>query len=94
MKKEFTKEQIIAFGQRLANANLIVKYPARSHSHNPFSLFPQTIAQYNWLRRYCGTTSNVIIFKKREDVLKVVPELSEYIRPTKSGEMCRVYLSL
>ena len=90
----FTKEKIIEIGRKLANAGLIVKYAPRSHSHNCFSLFPQTEAQYNWLKRNYGTTSNLCMTNTVEEVLAICPELSGVISPTKSGRFCRINIKL
>lgn len=92
--RNFTKEQVIEIGNRLANAGLVVKYAARSHSHNCFVLFPQTEAQYNWLKRNYGTTSNLCITNTVEEVLTVCPELSGYVKQTKSNRFCRISISL
>ena len=51
MKHNFSKQEIIEFGKRLAKAGIICEYKPQSHSHNCFSLFPQTEEQYNWLKR-------------------------------------------
>ena len=93
-KKILTKEEVIRIGKKLADAGLIVAYPPRSHSHNVFSLFPQTSAQYDWLRRECGTTCNKVVLYPVEKVLAVCPELEGYVRPTKSRNMCRIDISL
>lgn len=90
----FTKEQIIEIGNKLANAGLVVKYSPRSHSHNVFSLFPQTSAQYEWLKKKYGTTSNVSILYTVNEVLAICPELSNVISPTKSDRFCRINISL
>lgn len=92
--KTFTKEQVIEIGNKLANAGLVVKYAPRSHSHNAFSLFPQTSAQYEWLKRNCGTTSNNVIPYTTDEVLTVCPELSGVLNPTKSGRFCRINILL
>lgn len=92
--KEFTKAEIIDFGARLAKAGLIAVYPSRSHSHNVFSLLPQTSAQFDWLRRTCGTTANVCILHPAAAVLDVCPELAGCVRETKSGKFCRIILPL
>lgn len=92
--KTISKEEIIAIGNKLANANLVVKYAARSHSHNIYSLFPQTEAQYNWLKRTCGTTSNVVLTNTVDEVLSVCPEVANFISKTKSGRFCRINISL
>lgn len=94
MKRIFSKQEVIDIGNKLAKANFVATYKPRSHSHNVFSLFPQTEAQYNWLKRNCGTTYNVIILYTIEEVLKEVPELRDNIRPTKSGRFCRIDITL
>lgn len=94
MKRIFSKQEVIEVGNKLAKANFVATYKPRSHSHNVFSLFPQTEAQYNWLKRNCGTTYNVIILYTIEEVLKEVPELRDNIRPTKSGRFCRIDITL
>ena len=92
--KTFTKKQIIEIGNKLANVGLVLKYTPRSHSHNAFSLFPQTSAQYEWLKKDCGTTSNNVILYTADEVLNVCPELSGVVTPTKSGRFCRINISL
>lgn len=92
--KSFTKQQVIEIGNKLADANLIAKYAPRSHSHCEFSLFPQTSAQYDWLKRSFGTTSNLVILHTKDEVLSVCPELKDVVRPTKSKQMCRINISL
>jgi hypothetical protein len=94
MKRIFSKQEVIDIGNKLAKANFVATYKPRSHSHNVFSLFPQTEAQYNWLKRKRGTTYNVIILYTIEEVLKEVPELRDNIRPTKSGRFCRIDITL
>lgn len=94
MKRIFSEQEVIEVGNKLAKANFVATYKPRSHSHNVFSLFPQTEAQYNWLKRNCGTTYNVIILYTIEEVLKEVPELRDNIRPTKSGRFCRIDITL
>lgn len=93
-KKEFSKEQVIEIGQRLAAAGLIVNFPPRSHSHNVFVLFPQTSAQFDWLRRVCGTTYNNVLLCTVAEVLAVCPELEDNVKPTKSRRFCRIDISL
>lgn len=90
----FTKDQVIEIGNKLANAGLVFKYEPRSHSHNIFSLFPQTSAQYEWLKKECGTTANNVILYTVDEVLTICPELSGFTTPTKSGRFCRIHISL
>nr|DAK68315.1 MAG TPA: hypothetical protein [Caudoviricetes sp.] len=90
----FTKEQVIEFGKRLASANMVQQYRPYSHSRNVFSLFPQTEAQYRWLKKVCGTTRNVCILYTVAEVLSVVPELANCIVATKSNRFCRIELVL
>lgn len=92
--KELDKQKVIEIGKKLAKANFIKTYSPRSHSHDVFSLFPQTDAQYRWLKRECGTTRNLVIIYTAEEVLKEVPELQGYVTPTKSGRFCRIKISL
>lgn len=92
--KSFTKEQVIEIGNKLADAGLVAKYAPRSHSHNEFSLFPQTSAQYDWLKHFCGTICNVVILHTVDRVLSVCPELEGVVKPTKSKQMCRIHISL
>lgn len=92
--KEFTMAEIIDFGARLAKAGLIAVYPPRSHSHNIFSLFPQTSAQFDWLRRTYGTTANVSILHPAAAVLEVCPELAGCVKETKCGKFCRIMIQL
>lgn len=92
--KKFSKDQVLEIGNKLATAYLITKYPARSHSRNVYSLFPQTSAQYDWLKRDCGTTSNLVLPHTVEEVLAVCPELSGNIIATKSGRFCRIDIQL
>lgn len=94
MKRNFSKQEVIEIGNKLAKANFVATYKPRSHSHNVFSLFPQTEAQYDWLKRDCGTTCNLVICYTAEEVLKEVPELRDNIRPTKSGRFCRIDITL
>lgn len=94
MEKKFSKEEVINMGIRLADAGLVCKYPPRSHSHNTFSLFPQTSAQYDWLRRECGCTDNVCLTYTVDEVLAVCPELKGFVKETKSGRFCRISISL
>lgn len=94
MKHNLTKETIINIGKRLAEKGYVIRYAPGSHSHNVFTLFPQTAAQYEWLRKNYGTTCNNIVYKNIEQVLSVCPELKEYVKKTKSGDMCRIYLTL
>ena len=95
MKKSiFSKEEVIAIGKELAKNKLVEEYPHRSHSHDIFSLFPQTAAQYDWLKRLCGTTYNVIVLHTVDEVLDVVPELKGFVIPTKNGKFCRIDITL
>lgn len=89
-----TMEEIIEAGQKLAAANMVVTYKAGSHSHDAELLFPQTEAQYRWLKKNYGTTANVVMMKPVEDVLNVCPELSGYVKPTKSGRFSRIEITL
>ena len=89
-----TMEEIIEAGKKLAAANMVATYKAGSHSHDADTLFPQTAAQYRWLRKNYGTTANVCINGTIEDVLNVCPELSGYIKPTKSGRFSRIEITL
>ncbi len=94
MKSRFSKNEIIEIGNKLANAGLIAKYPPRSHSHDAFSLIPQTPAQYDWLKRYCGTTYNVVIIHSVDKILSIAPELEGHVKKTKSGQFCRIDIEL
>lgn len=94
MTKNFSKAEVIDFGRRLAEAGLICKYPPRSHSHNINALFPQTAAQYDWLRRDCGSTYNLCLCHSIEEVLAVCPELEGQVKATKSGRFCRILIRL
>lgn len=86
--------QVIAIGKKLAAAKIVIERAPRSHSHNVASLFPQTEAQYKWLKKEAGTTGNVLIFKTVEEVLAVCPELEGYVVPTKSRQSCRINIPL
>lgn len=92
--EKFSKDQIIESGKKLAAAGLVITYPAHSHSHNTATLFPQTGAQYDWLRRKVGTTSNLVLPYTVEEVLSVCPELADNVITTKSGRFCRIDISL
>lgn len=92
--KTISKQQVIEIGNKLADAGLVTKYAARSHSHNEFSLFPQTSAQYDWLKRKFGTTSNLCLTYTVQEVLSVCPELEGYVKATQSGRFCRIYITL
>ena len=94
MKHNFTPLEICGFGQRLATAKLITFFGPRSRSHNTDVLFPQTLAQYRWLKKVCGTTYNCIILHPVETVEDIVPELKGYIIPTQCIKFCRIDLSL
>lgn len=94
MKRDFSKEEIIEMGNKLAKNNFVKTYPHRSHSHDVFTLFPQTSAQYDWLKRRCGTTCNVVVLHTVDEVLDVVPELKGFVIPTKSGKFCRIDITL
>lgn len=94
MKTELSKEQIIEIGTKLANAGIVTKYQARSHSHNAYNLFPQTSAQYDWLKRDWGTTANLIILRTEAEVKKACPEIAEYLTTTNSGRFCRICIIL
>lgn len=94
MKRDFSKEEIIAIGNKLAKNKLVKEYPHGSHSHDVFSLFPQTPAQYDWLKRKCGTTCNVILLHTVEKVCNVIPQLKGHIVPTKSGKFSRIDITL
>ena len=91
---EFTMNEIINIGIKLADAGLVVRYAPRSHSHNCMALFPQTPAQYRWLKREYGLTDNVLIFEPASAVLAICPELEGYVSQTKSGGMCRIRIRL
>lgn len=86
--------EIITAGKKLAAANMVATYKAGSHSHDADTLFPQTEAQYRWLKKNYGTTANVVILKPVEDVLNVCPELQGYVKPTKSGRFSRIEITL
>lgn len=92
--KKFSKDQVIELGKKLAVEGLVFTYPARSRSHNVRSLFPQTSAQYDWLRREVGTTSNLILLYSVEEVLSLFPELAGSVTATKSGRFCRIDITL
>lgn len=94
MKKTLTKQQIIEIGNKLADANIVDKYPPRSHSHNRYNLFPQSEAQYNWLKKDCGITSNLIVIHPAEEVLAICPELEGCVKATKNKKWCRIHISL
>lgn len=94
METKFTKDQIINIGNKLAKAGLITGYAPRSHSHNIKSLFPQTSAQYDWLKRTNGTTANLIILHTEEEVKELCPEIAEYLTTTNSGRFCRICIVL
>lgn len=94
MKRKFNKQEVIEIGKKLAKANFVTTYKPRSHSHNIGSLFPQTEAQYEWLKRECGITTNVLIFHTEEEVLKVAPELIGCIRKSGNGQSCRIEIIL
>lgn len=92
--KKFSKEEVIELGNKLAQQGLVVRYKPRSHSHNTRALFPQTDAQYDWLKRTAGTTDNVIILSTVEDIVSGFPELSGRVTSTKSGNNCRIDITL
>lgn len=92
--KKFSKSEVIEIGNKLAQQGLVVRYEPRSHSHNTATLFPQTGAQYDWLRREAGTTSNLILPYTVEGVLSTCPELADNVIATKSGRFCRIDISL
>lgn len=94
MAINLTMNEIITAGQKLAAANMVATYKAGSHSHDVDTLFPQTTAQYRWLKKNYGTTANVCILKPVEDVLNVCPELAGYVKPTKSGRFSRIEIIL
>ena len=94
MKRNFTKQEVIEIGKKLARAKFVTTFKPRSHSHDAFILFPQTEAQYEWLKRNYGTTYNVTILYTIDEVLKVVPEVKDNIKPTKSGKFCRIDIIL
>ena len=94
MATNLTMNDVINAGKKLADANMVVKFKAGSHSHNAELLFPQTEAQYRWLKKNYGTTANVVILKPIEDVLNVCPELARYVKPTKSGRFSRIEITL
>lgn len=94
MATNLTMNDVINAGQKLADANMVVKFKAGSHSHDAELLFPQTEAQYRWLKKNYGTTANVVMMKPVEDVLNVCPELSGYVKPTKSGRFSRIEITL
>lgn len=92
--KNFSKDEVIEIGNKLAQQGLVVRYEPRSHSHNTRTLFPQTSAQYDWLKRTAGTTDNVIILSTVEDIVSRFPELSGHVASTKSGNNCRIDITL
>ena len=92
--KKFSKDEVIEIGNKLAQQGLVVRYEPRSHSHNTRTLFPQTSAQYDWLKRTAGTTDNVIILSTAEDIVSRFPELSGHVTSTKSGNNCRIDITL
>lgn len=94
MARELDKQKVIEIGKKLAKANFVKTYKPKSHSHDVFLLFPQTDAQYRWLKKECGTTYNLVIIHTAAEVLKEIPELQDYITPTKSGRFCRINISL
>lgn len=94
MEHNFTPQEICEFGQRMAMENIISTFAPRSHSHGARILFPQTLAQFSWLKSYCGTTYNCVILYPVARVAEVVPELSKYLVPTKSKNYCRIDLTL
>ena len=91
---EFQMEEILKIGNKLADAGLIARYAPRGHSHNCMTLFPQTPAQYRWLKRKYGLTDNVLILEPASAVLAICPELEGYVSQTKSGRMCRIRIRL
>lgn len=94
MRRNFSKQEVIEIGKKLAKANFVTTFKPRSHSHDAFRLFPQTDAQYKWLKKNYGTTYNVVIIYTMDEVLKVVPEVKDNIKPTKSGGFCRIDITL
>lgn len=92
--KKFSKSEVIELGNKLAQQGLVVRYEPRSHSHDTRTLFPQTSAQYDWLKRTAGTTDNVIILSTVEDIVSRFPELSGHVTSTKSGNNCRIDITL
>ena len=92
--KNFSKDEVIEIGNKLAQQGLVVRYEPRSHSHNTRTLFPQTSAQYDWLKRTAGTTDNVIILTPAENVVAIFPELVGHVTSTKSGNNCRIDITL
>lgn len=92
--KKFSKEEVIELGNKLAQQGLVVRYEPGSHSRNTRTLFPQTSAQYDWLKRTAGTTDNVIILSTVEDIVSRFPELSGRVTSTKSGNNCRIDITL
>ena len=94
MATNLTMNDVINAGKKLADANMVATYKAGSHSHDAELLFPQTEAQYRWLKKNYGTTANVCILKPVEDVLSVCPGLSGYVKPTTSGKYSRIEITL
>ena len=94
MQHNFTPDQICEIGQRLAALGLVKGFAPHSHSHNVDILFPQTLAQYRWLKSNCGTTYNCVILFPKDKIAELIPELSDFLVSTKSKQFTRIDLSL
>lgn len=92
--KKFNQNEIIELGKKLSKAGFVAEYKPRSHSHILYSLFPQTVAQYQWVKKEAGTTANVIIRASKEEVLKLFPELEGLVTSTASKDACRIHIEL
>lgn len=94
MQHNFTPDKICEIGQRLAALGLVKGFAPNSHSHNVDILFPQTLAQYRWLKSNCGTTYNCAILFPKDKIAELIPELSDFLVSTKSKQFTRIDLSL
>lgn len=94
MQHKFTPEQICEIGQRLAALGLVKEFAPHSHSHNVSILYPQTLAQYRWLKSNYGTIYNCVILFPKDKIAELIPELSDFLVSTKSKQFTRIDLSL
>lgn len=84
MKQNLTPEQICEYCQKMVDAKLIRAY----------TLLPQNLAKYRWVRSNIGPNLSIIIPHTCEDVLAIVPELKPYLQATSSGKFCHLELTL
>lgn len=93
----FTVDEFLKIGQKLAEAGLTAKRVPRQHYKDLLAcavkFIPQTKPQFNYMASQTRGTEWIELSGDVEKVLRICPELSGWVAPTKSGKFAKVVVT-